>query len=96
MKRPFYLQQIESNFRVHSVCEILGPRQVGKTTLAKQFKYTDAPRTTKSMHIALVDLKLDKLLLVYPGKDIFPLTEKIAAVGLETIAAGTFHKQVQM
>ena len=37
MERLFYLRQIEDNFRIHSVCAILGARQVGKTTLAKQF-----------------------------------------------------------
>ena len=37
MKRELYYQQIVKQFRVHSVCAILGPRQVGKTTLAKQF-----------------------------------------------------------
>ncbi len=37
MKRPKYLKEITAHFRVHSVCAILGPRQVGKTTLAKMF-----------------------------------------------------------
>ena len=59
-----------------------------------EFKYVDAPRTTKSMHIALADLSLDKLFVVYPGKDIFPLTEKITAIGLETIASGLFTQQI--
>ncbi len=36
-KRDFYLKKIEQTFRVHSVCAILGPRQVGKTTLARAF-----------------------------------------------------------
>ena len=37
MQRPFYLEKIQKQFRVHSACAILGPRQVGKTTLAKMF-----------------------------------------------------------
>ena len=60
--------------------------------LGFEFKYTDMPRTTKSMHIAIEDLKLDKLILVYPGKEIFALTEKITAYGLETIGTGEFIK----
>lgn len=36
-KREEFLKKIESNFRIHSVCAILGPRQVGKTTLARTF-----------------------------------------------------------
>lgn len=37
MKRDTYLQQIDALFRVHPICWILGPRQVGKTTLAKKY-----------------------------------------------------------
>ena len=37
MKREQYLQEIHMQFQVHRVCALLGPRQVGKTTLAKQF-----------------------------------------------------------
>ena len=37
MDRPRYLKEIENQFSVHSVCAILGPRQVGKTTLAKMY-----------------------------------------------------------
>ena len=37
LKRESYLQKIEQQFRVHSVCALLGPRQVGKTTLAQIF-----------------------------------------------------------
>lgn len=32
-----------------------------------EFKYSDAPGLTRSMHIAREDLKLDRLLVVYPG-----------------------------
>lgn len=53
--------------------------------LGFEFKYTDVPRVTKSMHIALVDLKLDHLTVVYPGSHAFPLTEKITAQGLESL-----------
>ena len=37
MKRTRYLEQIEQQFRIHAACAILGPRQVGKTTLAHMF-----------------------------------------------------------
>jgi predicted AAA+ superfamily ATPase len=53
--------------------------------LGFECKYVDVPRTTKSMHIVLSDLKLDHITVIYPGKDIFPLTEKITACGLEAI-----------
>jgi len=37
VQRPKYLKDIETQFRVHSICALLGPRQVGKTTLAKMY-----------------------------------------------------------
>ena len=50
-----------------------------------EFKCTDAPKTTKSMHIALDDLKLEHLWVVYPGTRRYPLTEKITALPLKEI-----------
>jgi len=37
VERKRYLGQIDDQLRVHPICGILGPRQVGKTTLAKQY-----------------------------------------------------------
>jgi uncharacterized protein len=37
MKRKSFLDKINKNFRVHPICALLGPRQVGKTTLAKEY-----------------------------------------------------------
>jgi predicted AAA+ superfamily ATPase len=37
MKRLFFYEQINEQFEVHSVCALLGPRQIGKTTLAKEY-----------------------------------------------------------
>ena len=37
IERPAYLAQIEQSFAVHPVTAILGPRQCGKTTLARRF-----------------------------------------------------------
>lgn len=51
--------------------------------LGFEFKYTDMPKITKSMNIAIEDLKLDKLLVIFPGKEKFSLTSHIDAVGLE-------------
>lgn len=59
-----------------------------------EFKYTDAPKITKSMRIAMEDLKLDHLALVYPGKDIWPMDEKITVYGLESIMTGKFLKDI--
>ncbi|MHB9147396.1 MAG: AAA family ATPase [Candidatus Amoebophilus sp.] len=37
MERNRFLAKIKELFRVHAICAILGPRQCGKTTLARQF-----------------------------------------------------------
>ena len=44
MVRKEYLAQIEEQFSIHPICAILGPRQVGKTTLAHAYveKYFDS------------------------------------------------------
>jgi len=38
MQREIYLQEIKDLFEVFPIVALLGPRQVGKTTLAKLFK----------------------------------------------------------
>lgn len=48
-----------------------------------EFKYADAPRSSKSMHISLEELELDHLYVIYPGTVAYPLTEKISVLGLK-------------
>lgn len=48
-----------------------------------EIKYTDTPRITKSMLVALEDLHLDHLYVVYPHETSFPLADKITVVGLQ-------------
>ena len=47
-----------------------------------EFKYSDAPSTTKSMRIALADLDLAALFVVYPGPRRFDIDERITALPL--------------
>ncbi len=47
-----------------------------------EFKYTDRPASTRSMHTAIESLKLDQLTVIYPGERRIPLAEKIEAIGL--------------
>lgn len=55
-----------------------------------EFKYLDAPKTTKSMHIVINDLKLDKLFVIYPGEINYHLTENIFVCGLESFVKNNF------
>jgi hypothetical protein len=50
-----------------------------------EFKRTDAPSTTKSMHVALRDLALDRLDVVHAGDSTFPIHDSIRAVSLERL-----------
>jgi len=47
-----------------------------------EFKYEDAPRATKSMHIVLEDLNLTRLWVVYPGETSYPLGDKMEVLPL--------------
>lgn len=53
-----------------------------------EVKRTDRPRVTPSMRHALVDLELDRLVVVHAGRDAFPLTEQIQAVPATELLIG--------
>lgn len=57
----------------------------GDRRLGFEFKRTDAPKLTRSMHTALADLKLDHLELVHAGEHTFPLAESIRALSLSRL-----------
>lgn len=44
-----------------------------------EFKLSDAPGTTRSMHVALESLGLEKIFVIYPGSKTYPLAPKIEA-----------------
>ncbi|MBV8660713.1 MAG: ATP-binding protein [Candidatus Dependentiae bacterium] len=50
-----------------------------------EFKYSDSPKITKSMNIAIEDLKLDHLYIIFPGSISFMMQEKIIACGLDAL-----------
>jgi len=52
-----------------------------------EIKYSDAPSTTKSMHVALADLGLAHLWVIYPGEKRYDLTEKITVIPAREIPA---------
>lgn len=57
-----------------------------------EVKYTDKPKITKSMLIALEDLKLEKLTVIYPGKSSFELMDKIFVTNLHDLLKSTLKK----
>jgi hypothetical protein len=54
--------------------------------LGIEAKRADVPRVTKSMHIAVADLKLDHLVVLFPGGQQIRLADRITAIGLERLS----------
>ena len=48
-----------------------------------EFKYTDAPNRKRSMHIAIEDLGLEHLWVIYPGDQKYALDSKVTAIPIE-------------
>lgn len=55
----------------------------GLQKIGFEFKYAETVKVTKSMRIALEELKLEHLYIITPGNIYYPLEEKITLVGLE-------------
>jgi hypothetical protein len=51
-----------------------------------EIKRADAPELTPSMRIALADLKLDRLLVIYPGDKAYTLAPKVEVVPASSVA----------
>jgi hypothetical protein len=45
-----------------------------------EFKCTDAPSMTRSIHVALEDLQLRKVYVIYPGTEQYALHERVDAI----------------
>lgn len=64
-------------YGVHSGSELDLLMMVRGRRIGVEFKRADAPRLSRSMRIAVEDLKLDELWVVYPGSRAYPLAERI-------------------
>jgi len=47
----------------------------GNRRIGVEIKFSDAPRSTRSMHVVREDLKLDQLIVIYPGVHSYALGE---------------------
>ena len=57
----------------------------GRVRLGFEFKRSSAPSLTRSMHIALADLKLDQLNVIHAGRDAFPMANRVRAIPLRRL-----------
>jgi len=64
----------------------------GGRRIGIECKRVDAPTITPSMRIAMADLKLDEVRVVYPGTKRYPLAEGIEAVPLVDLVKPTGRK----
>ena len=65
----------------HSGAELDLRLEIGGRVIGFEIKRTDRPSTTKSMHNAIADLELDRLVIAHAGTHRFDLTDRITAVG---------------
>ena len=59
-----------------------------------EFKTSEAPKTTKSMHSAIQDLELTKLIVIYPGKERYLIHEKIEVCSLEAYLGQDYNNSI--
>lgn len=58
----------------------------GMEKIGFEFKFTKVPKLTKSMQIAMDDLKLKALTIIYPGEHPIKLARNITCIGLSSLA----------
>lgn len=73
-------------WKLHSGAELDLFVQSNGRRLGFEFKFSDTPRLTPSMHSALEQLHLDRLYVVHAGRDRFPLAKSIEAMPLADVA----------
>ncbi len=83
--RIFEAQKDAYFYKTHSGAELDLLIVKGNQRYGFEFKFEDAPSTTKSMHSVMADLQLEKLYVVYPGKKHYPLSDKIELISIEHI-----------
>ncbi len=90
----FVVEQLVSAFEVHHTAyfwathggaeiDLLITR--GGKNYGFECKLSDAPGTTRSMRVALADLALEHLWVVYPGHEAYPLDERISVLPVANI-----------
>jgi predicted AAA+ superfamily ATPase len=70
----------------HQAAEIDLILRRGDRLFGVECKLADAPRITPSIRIALDDLRLERVAVIYPGAKRFALGDRVEAVPLETLA----------
>ena len=72
-------------YAIHSGSEI--DLYFPNRSLGVEVKFHDAPKLTRSMRIAMEDLQLKELLVVYPGNREYTLAENVRVIPLKRVGA---------
>lgn len=92
MIRPILSTQLADAIAHSPAVALLGPRQVGKTTLALEIgraieiKRSLSPKVERGFYAACADLKPARKFVVYPGHEHYRLAEDIEAISLVGLA----------
>src|SRR3989338_2129346 len=87
-KTNFFLGQLNGDAELDLLIVKNGKR------LGFEIKFSKTPQITRSQHIALKDLKLDSLTIIYPGTKNFTLRDKIEVRGLESFLQIMWDKKL--
>jgi predicted AAA+ superfamily ATPase len=66
---------------------------VGGKRYGFEFKYADAPGPRRSMRIAIEDLGLERLWVIYPGRHKYDIDENIAVIPVDDIPRLSLHQK---
>ncbi len=72
-------------WRAHTGAEVDLLIVRGRERRAFEIKRSSAPRTTRSMHTAIRDLRLERLDVIHSGRETYPLRDRIRAVSIYRI-----------
>ncbi len=75
------------HYRTHAGAELDLLVVHGSRRFGFEAKHGDTPKITKSMRVALADLRLDHLWIVHPGERSFDLDERISTLALRDLDA---------
>lgn len=79
--RNVYFWATQAGAEIDLVVTVRGKR------FGMEVKYADAPGMTRSIHVALADLGLDRVWVVHPGDARYPIADRVEVIGARHVAA---------
>ena len=83
------------HYRTHGGAELDLLIVRGARRFGFEAKHGDTPAITKSMHVAVADLRLEHLFIVHPGERSFPLDSRISSLALRDLDAEVRRRKLR-